>query len=152
MSRCLNNNNELHTNFREFFDRPLAYDRKGCSHVHLPKPMAVYENRDGSPMTSRIIINKSKIKELARRAHNSKSELSQVDYRKKFANQKVHHVNEYGTTSNQMFATFLRLSEKFNSDRKVKKREKSWNQRFATPFSDYNELVFKKYRKMFDDF
>ena len=64
--------------------------------------------------------------------------------------QNPHKFIEIGQTNNQMFAAFLRFSDQFKADKKVKKKEKRWNQRFAIPFSNYNEVVFKKYKLMFD--
>lgn len=49
-----------------------------------------------------------------------------------------------------MFATFLRFSQQVKEDKSIQKKEKKWNPRFALPISNYNEVVFKKYKLLFD--
>lgn len=86
---------------------------------------------------------------MCRRAEKAKSQTSRVDYQKKFAN-KPYQISEYGHTTNQMFATFLRFSQQVKEDKSIQKREKKWNTRFALPISNYNEVVFRKYKLLFD--
>ena len=101
--------------------------------------------------------------------------------RNKFANLPYGKISEYGHTSNQIFASFLRNSERFRgsrslsqqkttkksldalskntmsqrlliaADKLIRKKEKKWNNRFAFPTSEYNQAVFKKYRYLFEN-
>lgn len=52
------NNEMLHSDYKEYFDRPMLYSRKGLSYVDLPKAMMVYEKNDGSPIKTNIIANR----------------------------------------------------------------------------------------------
>lgn len=52
------NNEMLHPDHKEYFDRPMLYSRKGISHFELPKAMMVYEKDDGSPIKTNIIASR----------------------------------------------------------------------------------------------
>ena len=144
------NNETVHTDYKEYFDRPLAYDIKSDYHGTLPKPMMVYEKRDGSPATSRIIVNKKKIKELQKRAETERKKVTKVNLQKQLEMVNPHKFTEYGYGSNQMFATFLRISNQMKLDKIARKKERRWNQRFAIPISQYNESRHRNYKLMFD--
>ena len=130
------NNETLHTDYKEYFDRPLAYTINGQTHSTLPRPMMIYENKDGSPATSKIMVNRKKLKELQKRASTERHKTSRVNLRKHLQMVNPHKNTEYGFNSNnQMFSTFLRLSNDVKSDKQIVKMEKKWNDRFVVPFS-----------------
>ena len=43
------NNMKVHTDYKEFFDRPIDYDVRGYNYTMKPKPMMVYEDAKGRP-------------------------------------------------------------------------------------------------------
>lgn len=145
------NNDTLHTDYKEYFDRPLQYNVSGFGRSILPLPMMIYEKKDGSPLTSKIIVNSKKIKQLEKRAETERLKMSKVSLKKQLEMINPHKNTEYGFNSNQMFATFLRTSKQVKSDKSIRKMESKWNNRFAKHISDHNEVSFKKYRFFFDD-
>lgn len=145
------NNDTLHTDYKEYFDRPLQYNVSGFGRSILPLPMMIYEKKDGSPLTSKIIVNSKKIKQLEKRAETERLKMSKVSLKKQLEMINPHKNTEYGFNNNQMFATFLRASKQVKSDKSIRKMESKWNNRFAKHISDHNEVSFKKYRFFFDD-
>ena len=69
----LNNNDSLHSDYKEYFDRPIFYDVSGFRNTVKPKPMMIYEKKDGSPMTSRIVVDKRRIKAIEKRVMQERS-------------------------------------------------------------------------------
>ena len=62
----VNNNLNLHKDYKEFFDRPIDYDVRGYNYTIRPAPMMVYEDEKGRPDIIRARFDAKKRKQLAK--------------------------------------------------------------------------------------
>ena len=63
----------------------------------------------------------------------------------------TNHIDDYGWNNNNMFSGFLRNPANKKMSKYYTSQESNWNDRFAIPFSELNEAVYRKYRINFDN-
>ena len=69
----------------------------------------------------------------------------------KIGSQKANSIDDYGWSNNNVFSSFLRHPNNKKMSKYYTSKETNWIDRFAIPFSEFNEVVFKKYKVSFDN-
>ncbi|CDW78066.1 UNKNOWN [Stylonychia lemnae] len=130
------NNTQVHSNFKEFYDRPIRLNRNGYLYSEKVPERIVYH-----PITPLRSIRQAKN---IKKCTLETSQLSEIkSFPKEFRLRSVDIYNELSFIPN------LR-SEKAKS-RKIKRKEVGWNDYdLGLPISTYNEKVHKTYRVGFE--
>lgn len=154
------NNEALHTSFKEFFDRPIKYDKMGSYSTNKYNPMDVYHMN--SPIrslkpTSDFFVRRSK------KWNNDDKRIHPKDFRELSGQQSAQTQNQIPFLRQSNL--FYRSQKSVNHSKKnknVKSKRNSqlysqiqkriWdNQTIGMPISAYNERVHPSFRIDFND-
>ncbi|CDW90097.1 UNKNOWN [Stylonychia lemnae] len=133
------NNDRVHNNFREFFDKPIQYDQKGYS--------GQFENNNQHNQYSNINFAPMEVyHKYSPKGKQIKQQTSSDFYKSQKAER---FLNTNKSVAQLQDPEILQLRTAKSPE--VIKKESKWNQRIGLPISTFNEHVFPRYRITFNN-